>query len=186
MFRRFAYVGALLLAPLCCSAAVVWDESTDGDAGDGFGTPTDLGVLGAGSWEIIGDLDGGAADSDPGAGPDELDWFRFTTSGPWTIDLTVLTLTSAAYWNSSLFDDTPTGLGLTASAVPLTDIYGMQPAGTYYVSSIPGMNTGALDYELRINVAVPAPLSSVLLLSGLVAVGSTRRIVGKDRLRAAS
>ena len=75
------YVLVLLFAPILAGAQTsIWDESVDGDLGNGLGNRTNLGVLNTGAWTIMGDLD-----ALPNfTGLDDIDTIEFTTSDAWT------------------------------------------------------------------------------------------------------
>lgn len=153
------------------AATFAYDESIDGDGGNSFGAPTNVGTIGPGDLINIDGTVGGA---------DLLDFFFFTSSVPADVILTGLTLTGS---NTStgfpVFDsgrDLHTGFGSDGTGLPESIVSGLAP-GSYFVrpaEDSPFVST----YSLRIaSVAaeVPLPASAILLLAGLGALGIARR-----------
>lgn len=179
---RLVSAAAFLGSVSAVDAAVVWDESTDGDLSTviDLATPgTDLGTLGPGHSDIVGTLDGASRIT---VGPDEFDVVEFTATAAWSLDIVSLSLDLPAFrldvgvWEGPS-PWTPIGSGATPAASPL--VFGPEAAGTYRLAFFPQFNEGTLSYTARINV-IPLPPALVLLgagLLGLLGVGySERRI----------
>jgi len=169
---------AALMSPLTARADVIWDEGLDGDlatgALDGTLNATDLGTLGAGFYDILASLDGGAASSGTD-GADESDSINFFATGDWTLDL----LSVSGFSVFTFLYQGGTIIDLGGRADPIDDLFGTQLAGQYSLQFVPSANAGAGDYSVRINVsnvsAVPEPSTLAMFGLGLLGLGFARR-----------
>lgn len=168
------------------NAATVYNEAISGDLTDFLSSisSTDIGLLGTGPNTILGSLDGGPAipDDPPGAiaenGPDEFDVFLFSTTGPWTVDFVSTSgLTSAGIIYYENDGGITFGSFVSASSVALDVFGGPLAAGSYALALLPPGNTGALGYDITINVSeIPIPAAVWLFGSGLLGlIGMARR-----------
>jgi hypothetical protein len=149
----FVVAAAGLAATAFANAAVIWDESVNGDLPNTHASARDIGVLPAGSSEIIGHVDTNLL-------VDPVDFIRFTTLSPLTIDLTSLALGPQAtgFGGILYFDDgNDVADQVTVRVVPVDNIFGQLEPGTYVFRASTFGTIGSLDYGVRFNVARPSP-----------------------------
>ena len=149
---NFLAIAITLTLPVVSNAAVIWDESVQGDLPNTHATAEVLGVLSAGPSEITGHVDTNNL-------VDPVDFVRFTVLSPVTIDLTSLSLGPQAIAFGALLyineDDVPDRV--TARTTPVNDIFGTLQPGTYVLRASTLGTIGSLDYGLRFNVEQPSP-----------------------------
>lgn len=148
------------------NAAVIWNEMTNGDLNDHYTIATELGVLSAGSWDILGTLDGGG----PGvtiSAPDEHDSFGFTATNSWSLDISNLTLISTDFLGIFLYD-TVGFIDFYSVNTTQNNIISGYSSGDYRIQFTPAGNSGALDYSARVTIPIPEPSTLILMGIGLI------------------
>jgi len=147
---------------------ILHDESISGDLSDDFASAQNYGLLGPGSYDIIGSVDG-----DNG---DEFDYIRFSTSSDWTVDLISIVLNGTQSLLTFQRDGVGSYINHTFSSTASNDILGTNASGVYSLQFIPGSNTGVVEYTARINIAsqVPEPSTLAIFALGLIGLASRR------------
>ncbi|MEM6747374.1 MAG: hypothetical protein AAF608_08135 [Pseudomonadota bacterium] len=162
------------------NAAVIYDETVDGDANGAILSGTDLGTLTDVS-EILGSIDAGA--SGTGNGSDEQDSYLFTTLGDFSVDFSV----TGDLSNVSLRRlDGPTSADLVflSNGFPGDDIFeslGELVAGVYSLTIIGPGNAGSGTYALTITPGDPIPLPGAAVLMASAAIFLRKRTAKRKR-----
>jgi hypothetical protein len=192
--KLVAMIASGILLSNSAHAALLWDESIDGDFSNVAATPTSLSVLLAGDYEVLGSVH---AQSDP------YDAFSF--------DIPSGGILSAFFVREivSTFNDSPVSLRrgatgtdtvvefglfpfLSAPGLDLLQIGsqpGPQPPGTYtFTAGPPNVPPGEdtpTAYRLEIQVtSVPEPSSLILTVLSLLLLVSTNAVLSGGILRA--
>ena len=166
MKRLFGILTVLVWAS-AAQALTTFDETLIGDAGDRRQDATTLGTLTAGdTFSLTGTVNGSG---------DQRDWFSFSSSGGFTIDLGSLSLSDPrrsirlrlrdASDNSVVATVDVTGTG--------TNLFGTLDAGDYYLE-IRDNRRGLSSYGLSVVAPVPLPAPIMLLLTALGGLGIAR------------
>lgn len=162
------------------SAAVIYEEATDGDITDfsqaGPGGSTDLGTLQPLTTStILGTINAGpitTMTSNVFDGTDEFDTFQFRTLGDFTVNFTYVSGNNDVFVDfdySGIFQgffvfQGGGGVEVQSSQTPATinDIFaaeGALPADLYSIGLVPGSNTGMIAYQIDI---ITGPASIVV------------------------
>ncbi|MEM1187893.1 MAG: hypothetical protein AAGI72_05170 [Pseudomonadota bacterium] len=180
MIRKTALLVAMFLWAGSVSAAVIYEEATDGDITDfsqaGPGGSTDLGTLQPLTTStILGTINAGpitTMTSNVFDGTDEFDTFQFRTLGDFTVNFTYVSGNNDVFVDfdySGIFQgffvfQGGGGVEVQSSQTPATinDIFaaeGALPADLYSIGLVPGSNTGMIAYQIDI---ITGPASIVV------------------------